>query len=420
MKSSLRNVSLVSALLKWFAHAARDLPWRRTPDPYAIWVSEIMLQQTQVKTVIAYWARWMRNLPTVQALAEARPERIHKLWEGLGYYTRVRNMQTAAQQIVARHGGEFPRDFEAILELPGIGRYTAGAIASIAFNEPRPVLDGNVIRVLTRLFGIADNPKDKAVNARLWELSEDLVKAASMISLHERGPSTRTTTRLRSETSAYAKRLRRDKSARQASTIETDERCSHLNQSLMELGALVCIPKNPACSACPVRTACVAKRTGRTAELPSLGPRKAATARRFAAFVLERKGRYFVRQRPAGVVNAHLWEFPNVEIAPAADASELRDAARHALGSGIKIGEHIYTVKHSITRYRITTGAYRAVAEGMAKPDMAGEWRTLAQLRLLAFPSAHKRILHHVSNHAIGAETACPRKTNGTSLRRIC
>src|SRR2546421_8141925 len=145
---------VVRALLKWFGQHARDLPWRRTGDPYAIWVSEIMLQQTQVKTVVPYWERWMRDLPDITSLAKARSEKIHKLWEGLGYYTRVRNMQSAARLICEKHGGQFPRRFEDVFALPGIGRYTAGAICSIALNQPMPILDGNVIRVFTRLFGI--------------------------------------------------------------------------------------------------------------------------------------------------------------------------------------------------------------------------------------------------------------------------
>src|SRR5436190_3411721 len=153
LSSSMNPARLVPPLLDWFSANARDLPWRRTNDPYAIWVSEIMLQQTQVKTVIPFWNRWMRELPTIQAAANAKPEKIHKLWEGLGYYTRVRNMQKAAQQIVSEHNGQFPKPFDAILALSGIGRYTAGAIASIAFNQPTPLLDGNVIRVLTRLHG---------------------------------------------------------------------------------------------------------------------------------------------------------------------------------------------------------------------------------------------------------------------------
>ena len=173
-----KNLKLISALLDWFYTNARDLPWRRTRDPYAIWISEIMLQQTQVKTVIPFWNRWMKALPTIEAAAQAPSAKIHKLWEGLGYYTRVRNLQKAAQIIMERHGGKFPEKFEDVLALPGIGRYTAGAICSIAFNQPKPILDGNVIRVLTRLFGIAANPKEKVTNAQLWQLAEDLVGRA--------------------------------------------------------------------------------------------------------------------------------------------------------------------------------------------------------------------------------------------------
>src|SRR6201998_4602544 len=154
--------AIVKYLLEWFLTGARDLPWRRTHDPYAIWVSEIMLQQTQVRTVIPFWERWLRELPTIEATAKAPSAKIHKLWEGLGYYTRVRNLQKAAQQILAQQNGQFPRDYESILALPGIGRYTAGAIPSIAFDQPNPILAGNVIRVLTRLFGIRQNPHEKA------------------------------------------------------------------------------------------------------------------------------------------------------------------------------------------------------------------------------------------------------------------
>jgi len=188
-QSAIRNRQLkrlVPLLLDWFSANARDLPWRRARDPYAIWVSEIMLQQTQVKTVIPFWNRWMRELPTIEAAAKASPEKIHKLWEGLGYYTRVRNLQKAAQQIANRRRDElhespsrknvrdsqrsslrFPEKFDDVLALPGIGRYTAGAICSIAYNQPTPILDGNVVRVLTRIFGITENPKEKKTNAQL-------------------------------------------------------------------------------------------------------------------------------------------------------------------------------------------------------------------------------------------------------------
>ena len=272
---------LVPLLLDWFAANARDLPWRRTRDPYAIWVSEIMLQQTQVKTVIPFWERWLSELPTIEAAAKAPSAKIHKLWEGLGYYTRVRNLQKAALVIVEKHGGKFPGKFDEVLALPGIGRYTAGAICSIAFNQPKPILDGNVIRVLTRIFGIGENPKEKTTNARLWQLAEELVLTHHAKHRKIRG---------RAKNSA-----------------------SHFNQSLMELGALVCTPRNPQCLICPVNKFCIAFKENRTEELPNLGKREAATARTFFAFVIERNGKFLVRQRPVGVVNAHLWEFPNVE-----------------------------------------------------------------------------------------------------------
>jgi A/G-specific adenine glycosylase len=267
---------LVPCMLDWFSASARDLPWRRTQDPYAIWVSETMLQQTQVKTVLPFWERWMRELPTIEAAAQAGPEKIHKLWEGLGYYTRARNLQKAARLILEKHGGKFPKSFDDILALPGIGRYTAGAISSIAFNQPMPILDGNVMRVLTRIFGIAEDPREKKTNQLLWQIAEELVL--------------------------------------QANTKHQKFACSHLNQSLMELGALVCTPRNPQCAACPVKKLCVAFRENRIPELPNIAKRAAATARRFVAFVIECRGKFLVRQRPENVVNAHLWEFPNVEV----------------------------------------------------------------------------------------------------------
>ncbi len=371
---------LVPALLDWFSANARDLPWRRTRDPYAIWVSEIMLQQTQVKTVIPYWKRWMRELPTIKAAANASPDKIHKLWEGLGYYTRARNLQKAAREIVARQdaisesrrsrGNEtqtkrkldtphvvtctFPEHFDDVLALPGIGRYTAGAICSIAFNQPVPVLDGNVIRVLTRIFGIAENTKEKKTNARLWRLAEELVQNSKL-------------------------KIKNSKTC-----------CSHLNQSLMELGALVCTPRNPQCKVCPVKTLCVAFRENRAEELPNFGKRATATARHFVAFVAERNGRFLVRQRPAGVVNAHLWEFPNVEIVD--EAFNLKLTTKDALGVEPLRLEPLTTVKHSITRYRITLEAFAVSSVGISR-KIDGVWKTPAQMEQLAFTAAHRKIL---------------------------
>jgi len=358
--------TLAAALLDWFATSARDLPWRRTRDPYAIWVSEIMLQQTQVKTVIPFWERWLRELPTIEAAAKAPSAKIHKLWEGLGYYTRVRNLQKAAQVVVERHDGKFPEKFEEVLALPGIGRYTAGAICSIAFNQPTPILDGNVIRVLTRVFGIAENPKEKRTNARLWQLAEELVGRAK-----------------------EAKDARGKTTSHPLLSSRETNFCSFLNQSLMELGALVCTPRNPQCLICPVQKLCVAFKENRTEELPNLGRREAATARHFLAFAVVWNGKFLVQQRPAGVVNAQLWEFPNIEITGA------KPAARELFENIFSIAppkiQPLCIVKHSITRYRITLEAFLVSLKTFPqKTD--GIWKTPAQLHRLAFTAAHKKL----------------------------
>jgi A/G-specific adenine glycosylase len=391
-----KSKRLVPALLDWFAANARDLPWRRTRDPYAIWVSEIMLQQTQVKTVVPYWQRWMRELPDIKGAANASPNKIHKLWEGLGYYTRARNLQKAAQEIVAKHRGKFPQNFDDVLALPGIGRYTAGAICSIAFNQPTPILDGNVIRVLTRIFGIGENPREKKTNARLWQLAEELVACAGGARLR------------RAQILFAGDRVTRKRSHGSTESRPTENtNYSHLNQSLMELGALVCTPRNPQCPICSVKNLCVAFRDNRVEELPNLGKRVVTTGRHFVAFVAEREGRFLVRQRPVGVVNAHLWEFPNVEILNGKFNPKL--TAKNVLGlkpPGIK---PLCTVKHSITRYRIMLEAFqvRFGRASSASPkhskmgyhrtppsEGVGVWFPLSKLNTLAFTAAHKTILN--------------------------
>ncbi|HWX19417.1 MAG TPA: A/G-specific adenine glycosylase [Candidatus Binatia bacterium] len=353
----MKREYIVRNLLSWFARHARDLPWRRARAPYAIWVSEIMLQQTQVKTVLPYWERWMRALPTLSALAKAKPERIHKLWEGLGYYSRVRNLQAAARLMLKRHDGRFPENFTDLLALPGIGRYTAGAICSIAFNQPAPILDGNVIRVLTRLFGVRGDPRKKRVNTTLWNLAEALVQ--------------------------------------QAAKSSATRACSHLNQSLMELGALVCTPKQPQCGICPVADCCVACLQGRVEQLPALQPRARSTERRFVAFIVRKRGRLMARQRPAGVVNAHFWEFPNTEVG--FRETDLNKVARQTLGVKPVRLEPLCTIKHTITRYRITLEVVRAtVNHGAYLSSAAGRWLNSHDLLRKPFTAAHRKILRHL------------------------
>jgi A/G-specific adenine glycosylase len=357
---------VVSLLMEWFARCARDLPWRHTRDPYAVWVSEIMLQQTQVKTVIPYFNRWLEAVPTIATLARARSAKIHKLWEGLGYYSRVRNMQAAAKIIVEQHGGRFPTRFEDILELPGIGRYTAGAICSIAFDEPAPIVDGNVIRVLTRLYGIGGDPHERSVNEMLWRLAEALVQEASLGGC-----------------------------------------CSQFNQSLMELGALVCTPRQPACEACPLKRSCTALRQGRVAQLPTLRVRPRATKRRFAAFVIENRGKLLVQQRPGQVLNGHLWEFPNVEMAGA--QFDRKTAVRSVLGVKPETIQPLCRFEHSITRYRITLDAF-LVSAGAIERVPGGRWLHPRKLERLAFTSAHGKILrHYMKGHYLPASVRSSR-----------
>jgi len=293
-----------------------------------------MLQQTQVKTVIPYWERWMRELPNVTALAEAKPERVLKLWEGLGYYSRARNLQNAARQIVALHGGRFPSSFEAILDLPGIGRYTAGAIASIAFGDAAPILDGNVIRVLARYFGIRGDPKAKITNHTLWALAEELVRAAKPL-----------------------------------------DACSELNQGLMELGALVCLPREPQCKVCPLHARCFARKNALTSVLPETPARPEATKRLFHALLARDAGKILARQRPDG-----FWELPNWEVGgekahPA--YSEFKDA---------KLCE----VKHTITRFRMTLEVFSA---GKLRHLKGSKWVSFTTLEKVPIVTAHRRAL---------------------------
>jgi A/G-specific adenine glycosylase len=376
-----------------------------------VYVSEIMLQQTQVKTVIPYWERWMRALPTLQTLADADQQTIHKLWEGLGYYTRVRNLQKAAREIISRHHGEFPRTYEDLLALPGIGPYTAGAICSIAFNQPQPILDGNVIRVLTRVYAIAGNPRENATNQKLWNIARELVKAAENFEFRitnvELSPSTTPLSALSRRSPAKAE-LRQVAPTRPAGASERTGKppseggsphsraYSSLNQSLMELGALLCTPNQPQCPRCPLRADCRACRTRRVEHFPNLGARPAATTRHFAAFVIQRRNRWLVRQRPAGRVNAHLWEFPNLEIE--ACESDLMKLARNSFGIALAQLVQLGTIKHTITRYRITLriwhGKAGQVAASKSKPP--GRWLTLEEIQALPFTSAHRKIINQL------------------------
>ena len=307
-----------------------------------------MLQQTQVKTVIPYWERWMREVPTIRSLANAEEQSVLKLWEGLGYYTRARNLQKAGRLICDQHNGVFPNQFDEILALPGIGRYTAGAICSIAYGQAAPILDGNVVRVLSRVFALPGDPKSKSNQEQLWSLSADLVTAAAK-----------------------------------------HNACSSLNQGLMELGATICLPSDPLCTRCPVRSRCRAFRTGRVNDFPQLPSRTKPKQRRFVAYVLRYGDKVLVRRRPTAVVNANLWEFPNIELVRGKQSTP-------AIPDSLKL--HPFgVIKHAITNNRITLRALTTSVNGEARSlanAFSAEWRPIADLDALPFTSAHAKLRH--------------------------
>jgi A/G-specific adenine glycosylase len=363
---------LVPPLLTWFAAHARDLPWRRTRDPYAIWISEVMLQQTQVATVIPYWERWMRALPDVAALARAPLDRVLKLWEGLGYYKRARNLHRAAQVIVARHAGRLPRNFDAILALPGIGRYTAGAICSLAFNQPTPVLDGNVTRVLARVFGIRADVTRPSTRRRLWSLAGDLVNAAAGWSPPTCGTSGK------------------GRGARRVAVCP----CGALNEAQMELGATVCAPRNPRCEVCPLTALCVARAAGLAASLPRKGRVNTSRTREVLAFVCERRGRLLARRRPDNGVNAGLWELPNLE---ANSGTRALEAARALLGGQALRVRPALALRHTITSTQIRLQVFQVdLADGRLRAPANCRWIPRARLEELAFTAAHRRIVNQL------------------------
>jgi A/G-specific adenine glycosylase len=342
-------------LLRRFRATMRDLPWRRRITPYRILVAEIMLQQTQVERVARYFPRWMRRFPSLRSLAEAPLADVLKQWEGLGYYTRARNLQETARLFVEKHGGRVPRDFDALLAAPGIGRYTAGAILSIAYNTKKPVLDGNVARVLCRTFAIRRDPTEAPVRKLLWRLSEALIP---------------------------------------------DGHARDFNQALMEHGALVCTPANPACGRCPVRTLCAAFEHGLQHKLP-LRPKRPGTIRHdIGVAVIHERGRYLIQQRPDGALLAGLWEFPGGKREPRESIPAcIRRELREELGIDVEVGEEVCRVNHTYTHYRVTLHVRRCrITRGRPHPHYAQRirWARPTDFANYTFPAANLRIIEEL------------------------
>ena len=342
--------SFAHRLIAWQAtHGRHDLPWQQTRDAYRIWLSEIMLQQTQVSTVIPYYARFLERFPDIAALAAAPIERVVELWAGLGYYARARNLHRCAQAIVSEHGGKFPVQPEAIAALPGIGRSTAAAISAFAFGTRAAILDGNVKRVLARCFGIEGFPGAAGTEKELWALAESLLPA---------------------------------------------NRLEAYTQGLMDLGATLCTRSKPFCNACPMHEICVARHTGRQAKLPTAKPRKAIPERTTTVLLLTDGQRILLERRPPSGIWGGLLTLPEVEAA--ADAAEAF-ALRH--GCRVVDTRQLAPLKHSFTHFRLTIQPLLCRVD--AAPTMVAEggptWLALTEIETAALPTPIRHLLRQLA-----------------------
>jgi A/G-specific adenine glycosylase len=307
--------TLVRQLRSWFRRRARDLPWRRTRDPYAIWVSEIMLQQTQVATVLPYFERFVRAFPTVNALAQANEQEVLRLWEGMGYYRRARDLHHAARIMWMRYEGRMPRDPAVLRMLPGFGRYTMGAVLSQAFDQRLPILEANSLRVLCRLLGYREDPRSHVGQRLLWHAAQ---------------------------------------------TLLPQRRVGEFNQALMELGALVCTPQAPRCAECPVARYCEARARGLQGQIPRRPPEPVVEQVSEAAVVVRKGPAVLLVQRPAQGRWAGLWEFPHTALKDAEDHEAAAQRLLAELGIEARLATELTTIRHSVTRFRITMVCFEA------------------------------------------------------------
>ncbi|WP_082677295.1 A/G-specific adenine glycosylase [Bacillus sp. FJAT-29937] len=337
-------------LISWFQAEQRDLPWRMDKDPYKVWVSEIMLQQTRVDTVIPYFNRFIEQFPTTKALAEAEEDKVLKAWEGLGYYSRARNLQSAVREVEEKYGGKVPDNQKEISSLKGIGPYTAGAILSIAYGIPEPAVDGNVMRVLSRILSI-------------WE---DIAKASSR--------------------KVFEEAVRK---------LISHENPSHFNQALMELGALICTPTSPKCLLCPVREHCHAFHAETQTELPIKTKNKKHRHVRIAAAVLtNEEGRILIHKRDDQGLLANLWEFPNAEILLPYEheAKQLVEVVKQQFQAGVQVNEMIGQIEHVFSHLTWNINAYKGKLLTFDKETDHLKLVTLEEMEQYAFSVSHQKI----------------------------
>jgi A/G-specific adenine glycosylase len=351
--NTIHTLPIQKNLLDWYDQNKRDLPWRRTQDSYSIFVSEMMLQQTQVKTVIPYYGRFLSELPDWKSLANAKEEKILKLWEGLGYYRRARNLQAAAKMIIEEFNGHLPQTREEILKLPGVGQYSAGAVLSIAFQKPEPLVDGNVIRVFSRLFVLRGNLKTGENHQNVWEIARSLVPA---------------------------------------------KRPGDFNQALMELGATLCLSDNPQCLLCPLFQFCEAAQRGIQTDLPEMLKAAKNIEVPIAALLVENKKKILVKKRDENEKWLKgLWEFPSAE-------GKTMDEARQKLEKEYKViaeKKTFKSIRHQITNHKIHLNLFVAAGKKTIKSTTHLKWVTPAELEDLPFSSAQGKLRQWVLKNFI-------------------
>jgi A/G-specific adenine glycosylase len=346
-------------LRAWYETKARDLPWRRTRDPYHIWVAEVMLQQTRVDQVLPYYLRFVQIFPTIEALAAAPLDAVLRCWEGLGYYARARNLHRTAQALVAHHQGKLPETYEALRRLPGIGPYTAAAVASIAFGEPWAVLDGNVIRVLTRVLAVEHDARAVSTRRQLQEVADALVATED--------PGT-------------------------------------FNQALMELGATVCLPKRPACSTCPLHSCCQAFALGKPTAFPVQPSRPPLPHYEVAIGLLQNaQGQLLIQRRKEDGLLGGLWEFPGGKRLPGEQLEETcRRELYEELGVQAEVQRRLTTIRHAYTHFRVTLYAFLCrllEGEPISREGLPLRWVAVEELDQYAFPRANRKLITLLKQH---------------------